>query len=237
MRTIVLNGLFLVLAAVAGGLVAKWNLSDELVPPDATEVVKSLRTESLLLKCKYEGLEEDRELESVVINEIRGAAPKVAGQLLGISDANLEENFQIVKYGYAGMLHVLAGQVASENDEIAERARNATNALEKCVSRILDVRQKADGGDSYYSELLNWIEKNDVEDWVHYNRALSEALAAKVTPGTPWALIEDRLDVVGRVYLERYPIERNPTLARACQELSGAEASNYCKRFYDDQTQ
>lgn len=231
-RGAIVNGLFILLG-VGIGLVP-WIIERRADNEGASaeEKIKDLRTSALLIKCIYEGAKEIDNFDDPGVVKVRDEAPKVGRRLLNEPDDELDVSFQIIKYGYAGMLFAVAGQVEASNSEIASHAKEAEGALTRGFVLVEDVKAEARRKSVYHSNLERWLIDEDIESWILYNRAIVAALQAKSgNEPSSWGSVEPYLDKIPAAYLYRYPIKQNPALSWACENLSGAEASEYCGTY------
>ena len=104
---------------------------------------------------------------------------------------------------------------ASAETDLQERTKFADRVIfagEKCVSLIKEVRGQFKGSDDEKRKIIEWIEKGEKENVIHY--VLAVAFAIKARQGNLSALqsVRDHLQEISPVYKEKNPLELEPDL-------------------------
>ena len=147
------------------------------------------------------------------LRKVREEAPKLGKRLLeGIDDSKLRIVYQIGKYEQAAYAYFMAASAETDLQERTKFADRMIFAGEKCVSLIKEVRGQFKGSDDEKRKIIEWIEKGEKENVIHY--VLAVAFAIKARQGNLSALqsVRDHLQEISPVYKEKNPPELEPDL-------------------------
>lgn len=192
---------------------------------EAKNAVRAMKAEVILLRGTYESVDDFGEPAAV---KVRTDAPKVARRLLSVDDDNLAQGYQITKYAFAGAAFTYAAQADSDRETALENSRQAIECIDRGLALIAQVRAAADGTDPDLSELSAWLDREDVDNWCYYNRAIALAVRLRHGYDVEWSAIENNLRQIASSYLDQFPIAKNQELATACTALAGARTSRFC---------
>lgn len=194
---------------------------------EARDSFRGLQLRVLNVKELYEGIRDDYPINDATVVKVRTEAPLISQQLLRIDDDLLQEYQVVYKYGYAAALLLWAAQTEPSDRQAEMHASASELPLAKGFSEVERIRE----AEVQDLELLDWLEEKHIEEWLLYNKAIAMAMHSKVLGSVSWEEIELLLDRIPAVYLEKFPLNRNPALGWMCQNVEAAAASNYCRRF------
>lgn len=221
------GGFFVLIAAlISGYFILRGGAEEENGIQTAEDQVRNLRDSAHWIKGIYEGVDQPAQPGDLRAATVRERAPFIAEQFLRVADRSLDERQTVIKYCFAGMLFVLAGQLEADLRTALRNAKSAQGALASCRLKI----EKAQAGtDEESHKATNWIGRNSYRDWMAYNTAIALSLEARAGGSVTWLQVEQALSQISQPYLERDPLETNLTLSWACQNLAGDTDTRYCK--------
>jgi len=148
------------------------------------------------------------------------------------ADEDLTLGLQIYRYDLLSYYAVVSASLEDKNDGASaiNWADKSIGAAHKAVGLIQIVKDenRKHANNSSYSKLISWIERDNVENRLHY--LLGWALAIKVFNSdiqTRISQVEEQIAQIAPIYHRLYPIKDNPDFGRMKEKFSESFRAMY----------
>jgi hypothetical protein len=161
--------------------------------------------------------------------KVRTEAPQLAKLMLNnTKDDLLVLGHRITKYSYGGLAYLLAAEVETNKGLVKMYSIKSVKAFNQSLQLIDEAHRTADGSDLYYNNLIEWIESEQVADWVNYNKAIALAVRANTEGNGDQQIVQSTLSQIPPAYLSKYPITANPFLKISCAQFTDLDLKMFC---------
>lgn len=195
------------LVVVTSILVAKTMESVDTDSPDESHVV-DLKQQIMDLRGTWESASD---FGSPALSKVNERAPELAKEMLMISDSNLDQVHQILKYEYGGYAFVMAADTERDLSKKSVFSNSALDYLDHTQKLIQAIESDAISNNES-REISDWIIEDQEESRVNYLRAIASCTKAKAHNNTNHSGVLEILKTIPTSFLQAYPPEKSSPL-------------------------
>ena len=172
-----------------------------------------LQDEVMILKSSWENTEQSPADKVKVLEQ----SPRLAQQLLAITDGNLRPAWRVLKYEYVLYAYTMAASEAAAGSDGEKQTKldyiqKGLQAAGTAINLIADIKRNYTTSEDY-KKAMRYIQDQEVEDRVNYLSAICLCRKADVLRDEKLKLqARELIAKVSPVYLSKYPVELNTEL-------------------------